>query len=86
MYGERLTDRLKTRLIPDTSKIFIFSAASRPPLEPIQSPIQWVPGVLSLGLKRSGRQADNFPPSTVVVKNGGAISPLPIRLYGTVFN
>jgi hypothetical protein len=30
-------------------EIFPFSIASRPALGPAQSPIQWVPGALSLG-------------------------------------
>jgi hypothetical protein len=35
---------------------------------PTQSPIQWVPGALSLGVKRPGREADHSPPSTTEVK------------------
>jgi hypothetical protein len=34
---------------------------SRKALRPTQPPIQWVPGVLSLGVKRSGREADHAP-------------------------
>jgi hypothetical protein len=33
-------------------RIFPLASVSRPALEPTQSPVQWVPGVLSLGLKR----------------------------------
>jgi hypothetical protein len=43
---------------------------------PTQSLIQWVPGALSPGVKRQGREADNSPPYSDEVKNGGAISPL----------
>jgi hypothetical protein len=32
---------------------------------------------LSPGVKRQGREADHSPPSSAVVKNGGAIPPLP---------
>jgi hypothetical protein len=32
------------------------------------APIQWVPGALSLGLKRPGREADRSPPSSAEVK------------------
>jgi hypothetical protein len=32
------------------------------------TPIQWVPVALSLGVKRSGREADHSPPSTAEVK------------------
>jgi hypothetical protein len=45
-----------------------------------QPPIQWIPGALSLELKRLGRKADHAPPSSARVKNGGAILPLPLRL------
>jgi hypothetical protein len=34
----------------------------------VQPPIQWVPGALSLGLKRPGREADHSPPSSAKVK------------------
>jgi len=43
--------------------IFTFTTAPRPALEPIQSPIQRVPGVM-----RPGREADHSPPSSVEVK------------------
>jgi hypothetical protein len=38
--------------------IFLFTTASRTALGPNQPPIQWVPGALSLGVKRLGREAD----------------------------
>jgi hypothetical protein len=31
--------------------------------------IQWVPGTISLGVRRSGREADHSPPSSAEVKN-----------------
>jgi hypothetical protein len=37
-------------------------------LGPTQLPIQWVPGALSLGVKRAGREADYSPPSSAEVK------------------
>jgi len=37
-------------------------------LGPTQPPIQWVPGVLSLGVERRGRKADHSPPSGAEVK------------------
>jgi hypothetical protein len=57
-------------------KIFLFSTASRPTLGPRQPHIQWVPGAVSPGVKRLGREADHSPPSSAEVKNGGAIPPL----------
>jgi hypothetical protein len=35
--------------IPEKSKIFLFSTASKPALGPTQPPIQWLPGVSSPG-------------------------------------
>jgi hypothetical protein len=49
--------------------IFFFSTASRPALEPTQPPIQWVPGALSLWVKRPGCETDHSPPSSAEVKN-----------------
>jgi hypothetical protein len=43
---------------------FLFAAASRPALGPSQR----VPGTPSLGVKRSGREADHSPPPTAEVK------------------
>jgi hypothetical protein len=37
-------------------------------LGPTQPPTQWVPGVLSLGVKRRGREADHSPPSNAEVR------------------
>jgi hypothetical protein len=33
-----------------------------------KSPIQWVPGTLSLGVKRPGRETDHSPPPSAEVK------------------
>jgi hypothetical protein len=41
---------------------------SRTALGPTQPPIQWVPGALSLGVKRPRREADHSPPSSAEVK------------------
>jgi hypothetical protein len=48
--------------------IFLFTTPSRTALGPTQPPIQWVPGALSLGVKRSGREADHSFPSSADVK------------------
>jgi hypothetical protein len=48
--------------------IFLFSTAFRPALGPTQPPIQWVPGALSLGVKRPGSVADHSLPSSAEVK------------------
>jgi hypothetical protein len=41
----------------------------RTALGPTQPPNQWVPGALSLGVKRPRREADHSPPSSAEVKN-----------------
>jgi hypothetical protein len=67
--------------------IFLFTNASRTALEPTQPPIQWVPGALSLGLKRSGREADYTLPFSAEVKNAWSYtSTPPKRLHGMVLN
>jgi hypothetical protein len=48
--------------------IYVFTTASRSTLGPTQPPIQWVPGALSLRVKRPGREADHSPPSSAEVK------------------
>jgi hypothetical protein len=63
-------------LFPAGARDFSLFKASRPALGPTQPPMQWVPGVLSPGAKRPGREADCSPPSTADVKNGGAIPAL----------
>jgi hypothetical protein len=66
--------------------IFLFTTTSRTALGPTQPPIQWIPGALSLGVKRPVREADHSPPSSAEVKEW--VEPYlhsPIRLYGVVF-
>jgi hypothetical protein len=49
--------------------IFLFSTASSPAQHsPAQPPIQWVPEILSLGVKRPWHEADHSPPSSAEVK------------------
>jgi hypothetical protein len=50
-------------------EIFLFTTAFKTVLGPTQPPIKWVPGALSLGVKRPGREADHSPPSSAEVKN-----------------
>jgi hypothetical protein len=67
--------------------IFLFTTASRPALGSTEPPIQWVPGALSLGVKRPVRDADHSPPSSVEIKNAWiyTFTP-PIRLLGVVLS
>jgi hypothetical protein len=65
--------------------IFLFTTASRTAPRPTQPPIQWVPGVLSLRVKRPGREAYHSPPSSGEVKNAWSYtSTPPIRLHSVV--
>jgi hypothetical protein len=51
-------------------RIFPLAFVSRPALGHTQPPFQWVPGVLSPGVKaRPGRDADHSPPSSAEVVN-----------------
>jgi hypothetical protein len=45
-----------------SENIFSHSAAPRAALGSNQFPLRWVSVALSLGLKRSGREADHSPP------------------------
>jgi hypothetical protein len=50
--------------------IFSIASVSRPAPGPTQPPVQWVPGVLSPGVKaRPGRDTDHSPPSSAKVEN-----------------
>jgi hypothetical protein len=67
--------------------IFLFTTASRTALGPTQPPIQWLPVVLSLGIKRPGREADHSPPSSAEVKEWVELYlHSPIRLHGVVLS
>jgi hypothetical protein len=55
----------------------IISDSPTPALGSTQPPIQWLSGALSPGVKRTGREADHSPPTTVEVKKCGSIYPLP---------
>jgi hypothetical protein len=48
--------------------MFLLTTTSRTALGPTQPPVQWVPGALSLGVKRPGRETDQSPPSSAEVK------------------
>jgi hypothetical protein len=53
---------------PGGGKNFHFSKLSRPALGSTQPPIQWVPGALSPGVKRPGREVDHSPTASAEVK------------------
>jgi hypothetical protein len=49
--------------------IFLFTTASRTAQSPTKPPIQWVPGALSLEVKRPRRESDHSAPSSADVRN-----------------
>jgi hypothetical protein len=57
--------------------MFLFTTASRAALGPIQPPIHWVSGALSLGVKRPGCEAEHSPPSSAEVKNAWSYTSTP---------
>jgi len=65
---------------------FHLATASRRALGPTQPPFRWVAGALTRGIKRSRRQADHLPPSSVEVNAWSYTSTRPIRLNGVVIN
>jgi hypothetical protein len=60
---------------------FLFTTASRTALGPTQPPNSWVPGVLSLGVKRPDREADHSPPSSTDVKNAWSYTSTPQYVF-----
>jgi hypothetical protein len=50
-------------------------------LGPTQLPIQWVPGALSLEVKRPVREADHSPPSSAEVKNAWGYTSTPQYVF-----
>jgi hypothetical protein len=65
--GYGLDDRGIGVQVPVESRIFC--TPSTPALGSTQRPIQWVPGALSLGIKREEREADQSLPASAEVKN-----------------
>jgi hypothetical protein len=67
-YG--LDDRAIGVRSPAGAEEFSSASVSRPAMGPTQPPVQWVPVVLSPGIKaRPGRDADHSPPSSAEVVN-----------------
>jgi hypothetical protein len=66
--GYWLGDRRVRVRVSVGSRIFSSSTSSRPALGPAQLALQWVPGALSLGIKRPVREADHSSPTSAEVK------------------
>jgi hypothetical protein len=72
---------------PSRVKNFLFPKSSRPTLRSTQPPAQWVPGVLSPGVKRPGREVDHTPPTSAEVKKNVDLHiHSHIRLHVVVLN
>jgi hypothetical protein len=70
--------RVDRGTIPSRGRtIFCFNTASRPALWPTQTPIQWVPGILSLGVKWPEIECDNSLTSSAEVKNEWSYTSTP---------
>jgi hypothetical protein len=68
-------------------RIFLFTTASRTALGSTQPLVQWVPGALSLGVKRPGREADHSTPSSAEVRNAFNYTSTPaVRFHGVVLS
>jgi hypothetical protein len=57
--------------------IFLLTTLFRLASGPTQPPVQWVPGVLSLGVRWVGREADHSLPSSAEVKNAWSYTSPP---------
>jgi hypothetical protein len=56
-----------SELVPIEARFF-FSPRPDRFWDPTLPPLEWVPATLSPGVKRPGREADNSPPTSAVVK------------------
>jgi hypothetical protein len=54
--------------LTEVLEMTLIHPSSRTALGPTQPPIQWVPGALSLCVKRTGREVDHSPPSSAEVE------------------
>jgi hypothetical protein len=85
--GYGLDDRGSRVRFPAGAGNFFLTTASRAALGPTQSPIKWVRGALSLGVKRPRDEDDNSPPSSAEVKITWRYTSIPrTRLHGMVLS
>jgi hypothetical protein len=84
--GYGLDDRGSRVRFPAGLGISLYTTASGTALGPTQPPIQWVPGTLSLGVKRPGVKLTTHLHLVPRLKISGAIHPLTLRLHGVVLS
>jgi hypothetical protein len=68
-------------LSPGRDKLFLLSTSSRPVLGLNQLPIQWVPGALSPGVKRPGRESDHSPSIAAEAENTWIYTSIPPYVF-----
>jgi hypothetical protein len=73
----RSDDRIIGVQIPAGAGNFSFRHSDQTGSGPTQPQMQWVPGALSPGVKRPGREADHSPPSSTEVKNAWGYTSTP---------
>jgi hypothetical protein len=61
--------------------MYLFTTASRTTVGPTHPPIELVPGVLSMDVKRPGHEADYKPPSSAEVKNAWSYNSIPQYVF-----
>jgi hypothetical protein len=66
---------------PGRGKLSLLAMSSRPVLGPSPPPIQWIPGALSPGVKRTGREADHSPPTSAEVKKAWIYTSTPPYVF-----
>jgi hypothetical protein len=62
-------------LIPGRGNRFFLLYNVKPARGLTRTPVEWVPGAVSPGVKRLWREVDRSPPSSAKAKNGGAVPP-----------
>jgi hypothetical protein len=81
-YSDALRAEWSGVRVPEGLGIFLSTITSRTVLGPTQPPIQWVPGVLSLGVKQPKRASDRSLSSSAEVKERMELylySPIPLH-------
>jgi hypothetical protein len=86
-HGTTVSEGLAASGWSETSLSYYLTTASRTALGLTQPPIQWIPGVLYLGVKRPGSEADHSPSSSAEAKDCAELYlHSPIRLLGVVLS
>jgi len=84
--GSGLDDQMNRVWFPARAGNLLFNTMSRPALGPMQPPIQWVPGCLSLGAKWQSHEAGHSPSSSTEVKNAWSYNSTLICHHGVMLS